>query len=215
MRVLVAIRFGIEREALTCLLESEQGCECFQVAEWAGLEVAAVESAPDILLMEYEFCGGSARNALLVEERLEWCLERFSGLRVIVLDTSFCGGDLTWTKLRAVGVQGYVSKSVTASKLISCLSKVFAGGEYVCLGNVDDLVARESDVDKATSLSRRQKDVLVLIANGLSTKQMALKLERSVKTIESHRAKLMERLDIHDVPGLVKFAIRVGLVPIN
>ena len=62
------------------------------------------------------------------------------------------------------------------------------------------------------SITPRQREVLKLIAEGLGTKSMAFRLGVSVKTVETHRAQLMERLDIHDVPGLVRFAVRSGLV---
>ena len=69
--------------------------------------------------------------------------------------------------------------------------------------------AEESPVDKLTA---RQTQVLRLIAEGKTTKQVALELNISVKTVETHRSHLMDRLDIHDIAGLVRFAIRVGLV---
>ncbi len=61
-------------------------------------------------------------------------------------------------------------------------------------------------------MTARQREILQLIAEGQSTKEIAGILDVSVKTVETHRARLMERLDIHDVPGLVRFAIRSGLV---
>jgi DNA-binding NarL/FixJ family response regulator len=64
-------------------------------------------------------------------------------------------------------------------------------------------------------LSMRQREILQLIAEGQTTKDIAQRLNLSVKTIETHRSQLMERLDIHDVPGLVRFAMRVGLIQLN
>lgn len=62
------------------------------------------------------------------------------------------------------------------------------------------------------SLSRRQRQVLQLLATGLSTREIALGLHLSIKTVETHRAQLMSRLDIHDLAGLVRYAVRVGIV---
>lgn len=62
------------------------------------------------------------------------------------------------------------------------------------------------------SLSRRQRQVLHLLATGCSTREIALGLDLSIKTVETHRAQLMSRLDIHDLPGLVRYAVRVGIV---
>jgi DNA-binding NarL/FixJ family response regulator len=62
-------------------------------------------------------------------------------------------------------------------------------------------------------LTPRQRQILQLVAEGLGTRQIAERLFLSVKTVETHRAQIMQRLDIHDVPGLVRFAIRHGLLP--
>jgi DNA-binding NarL/FixJ family response regulator len=62
------------------------------------------------------------------------------------------------------------------------------------------------------SLSRRQRQVLQLLASGRSTREIALELHLSIKTVETHRAQLMSRLDIHDLAGLVRYAVRVGIV---
>ncbi|MDE2514095.1 MAG: response regulator transcription factor, partial [Alphaproteobacteria bacterium] len=70
----------------------------------------------------------------------------------------------------------------------------------------------EGEINSLDLLTPRQREILQLIAEGKSSKQIAQLLEASVKTIESHRASLMERLDIHDVAGLVRYAIRHGLV---
>ena len=64
-------------------------------------------------------------------------------------------------------------------------------------------------------LSPRQREILQLIAEGRTTKEMAFLLNVSAKTVETHRSQLMERLDIHDVPGLVRYAIRQGLVSVE
>ena len=70
----------------------------------------------------------------------------------------------------------------------------------------------EAQTGPLARLTGRQREILQLIAEGCSTKQIAQRLDLSVKTVETHRAQLMERLDIHDVPGLVRLAIRTGLV---
>ena len=65
------------------------------------------------------------------------------------------------------------------------------------------------------SLTPRQREILQLIAKGQNTKQIALSLNISVKTVETHRAQLMDRLQIHDIPGLVRYAIRNGLISLE
>jgi DNA-binding NarL/FixJ family response regulator len=69
-----------------------------------------------------------------------------------------------------------------------------------------------SDRAHAEQLTPRQREVLQMIAEGLSTKEIAYRMGVSVKTVETHRTQLMERLEIHDVAGLVRYAIRIGLI---
>ena len=81
--------------------------------------------------------------------------------------------------------------------------------EYVVHGFLHE---EEAEPDPIEGLTTRQREILQLIAEGRSTKEIAAILDVGIKTIETHRARLMDRLDIHDVPGLVRFAIRSGLV---
>jgi DNA-binding NarL/FixJ family response regulator len=67
--------------------------------------------------------------------------------------------------------------------------------------------------DPLAGITNRQREILQMVAEGKSTKEIATVLDVSIKTVETHRARLMERLDIHDVAGLVRFAIRAGLIP--
>ena len=83
---------------------------------------------------------------------------------------------------------------------------------YVVDGFLRDTGEEPQPLDE---LTERQREILQLIAEGRSTKEIASILDVSIKTVETHRARLMERLDIHDVPGLVRFAIRTGLVSPN
>jgi DNA-binding NarL/FixJ family response regulator len=115
------------------------------------------------------------------------------------------------------GVAGYLLKGAAVAELPMAVKAVMAGETYltprvsrhVVHGFLHDEV---SDREPLEELTQRQREILQLIAEGRSTKEIAGILDVSVKTIETHRARLMERLDIHDVPGLVRFAIRSGLV---
>ena len=77
---------------------------------------------------------------------------------------------------------------------------------------VGELRGQSAAMKSLESLTPRQREILQLIAEGQSTKQMAVRLNISVKTVETHRAHLMDRLEIHNIPGLVRFAIRSGLI---
>ena len=118
------------------------------------------------------------------------------------------------------GVAGYLLKGAAVNELPLALQSVMRGETYLTPKVSQSVVQgflREGPVehDEPTAqegLTRRQREILQLIAEGKSTKEIASILDVSVKTVETHRMRLMDRLGIHDVPGLVRFAIRAGIV---
>lgn len=113
------------------------------------------------------------------------------------------------------GVHGYVIKSQTASDLVRAVKEVSANRVYLSPA-ISQLVVEAYRHKSASSemdpLTLREREVLQLIAEGHKTKQVALKLGISVKTAESHRTRIMTKLDIHETAGLVRYAIRRGLI---
>ena len=121
------------------------------------------------------------------------------------------------------GVAGYVLKESCADELPVLLRAVMSGETYLSpavsktlVGALKTKLAGGAAPDAAGAaggvLTPRQREILQLVAEGKSTKEIAAKLDLSVKTVETHRAQIMDRLDIHDVAGLVRYAIRLGLV---
>jgi DNA-binding NarL/FixJ family response regulator len=118
----------------------------------------------------------------------------------------------------AAGALGYLNKDAAFDELSAAIEQVCAGRRYLCRAIDDDVVRQlERRVGSSATgidvLTSRQRQILQMIAEGQGTRQIAERLSLSVKTVETHRAQLMQRLDIHDVPGLVRFAIRHGLLP--
>jgi DNA-binding NarL/FixJ family response regulator len=120
-----------------------------------------------------------------------------------------------------LGVAGYVLKESCADELPVLLRAVTNGETYLSPGVSKTLVGAlkhklaggaAPEPSAAGVLTPRQREILQLVAEGKSTKDIANALELSVKTVETHRAQIMDRLDIHDVAGLVRYAIRLGLV---
>jgi len=117
--------------------------------------------------------------------------------------------------LRA-GAVGYLLKTVSPAELQLAIKAVSRGETFLSSAvskSLADYAFKHGG--KPSSLARltlRQREVLQLLAEGNRSKEMAKKLDLSVKTIEMHRTQLMEALDIHDIPGLVRYAIRVGLI---
>jgi DNA-binding NarL/FixJ family response regulator len=121
--------------------------------------------------------------------------------------------------LRAIraGAAGYLLKNSEPEELVRAVRQVSRGEMYlsppVSRYVVQDYVRRVApEADPLHRLTPRQREVLQLMAEGHTTKAIATKLEVSVKTVETHRAQLMDRLEIHDLPGLVRFAVRHGLI---
>ena len=121
--------------------------------------------------------------------------------------------------LRA-GAAGYLLKDANRNELESAIKSVYRGDTYLTPSMAKfavDAYCRkgEAHTGPLARLTGRQREILQLIAEGCSTKQIAQRLDLSVKTVETHRAQLMERLDIHDVPGLVRLALRTRLVHLD
>jgi DNA-binding NarL/FixJ family response regulator len=115
------------------------------------------------------------------------------------------------------GAAGYMLKDAATAELELAVSSVREGKTYlspsISRSAIDSYLERMGDVvSPLEQLTSRQREILQLIGEGKNTKQIAFNLEISIKTVESHRLQLMERLRIHDVAGLVRFAIRTGLV---
>lgn len=117
------------------------------------------------------------------------------------------------------GASGYILKNMAPNELEQAIHKVVSGGQYLspAISDVlnESVPANGGDQDGISSLTTRQQEILRLLAEGLSTRDMAALLAISAKTVETHRSQLMQKLDIYDVPGLVKYAIRHGLVSID
>jgi DNA-binding NarL/FixJ family response regulator len=115
------------------------------------------------------------------------------------------------------GAAGYLLKDAAPLELDQALAAVLRGETYlspaVSRGVLNDYVQRlRSEESPAAQLTPRQREVLQLVAQGLSTKEIARRLDLSVKTVDTHRTQMMKQLDIHEVAGLVRYAMRVGLI---
>jgi DNA-binding NarL/FixJ family response regulator len=210
LRVLLAEDHTLVRAGIRALLESLQGVEV--VAEAAdGREALrlAQAHAPDILLMDITMkeMNGLEAAARLAKER--------SSTRVIIL--SMHADQVYVRQALQAGAAGYLLKGADVAELELALKAVTRGDTYLSPSVSKDVVGgllsgKAPAASPLDELTPRQRETLQLIAEGKTTKEIASRLNLSIKTVETHRAQLMERLDIHDVAGLVKFAIRVGLV---
>jgi len=170
------------------------------------------ELQPDLVLMDIAMPG---LNGLEATARI--CKE-IPKVRVIIL-SMYANEEYVREAIEA-GAAGYLVKKSAAVELEQAITAV-AGGENYFSPLVSATVIKNRggrlSADRALieRLTPRQREILQLIAERHATKEIAVILNISVKTVETHRAQLMQRLNIHDVPGLVRFAIRAGLVSLE
>ena len=209
IRVVLADDHNIVRAGLRALLEGLPDVEV--VAESAdGRDAVAAVAAhrPDIALIDIAMPG---LNGLEAAARIA---RDTPATRVVIL--SMHAGESYVAQALRVGVAGYVLKDAFSDELPVLLRSVMRGETYLSASIskvvVDRLRIRLEEGDTSPGvLTPRQREILQLLAESKSTKEIAHLLGVSVKTVETHRAQIMDRLDIHDLPGLVKYAIRAGL----
>jgi DNA-binding NarL/FixJ family response regulator len=116
------------------------------------------------------------------------------------------------------GARGYLLKENAGSEIVDAVRAVHAGKRYFCEKVTDILakhVARRNNPNPIDSLSQREREILQLVAEGSSSIEIAGKLSLSPKTVDTYRSRLMQKLEIHDVAGLVKFSILHGLTTLD
>ena len=209
-RVLLVDDHVLVRAGIRSLLEKIATVE---VSGEAGngreaLEIIAREPQ-DIVLMDIAM---KDMNGLETTSRIT---KEFPNIKVLIL-SMLAKEDFVAQALRS-GAKGYLLKDAATEELEKAIQTVMAGGTYLSssvskmMGN-RVLSSDENGQSPLDHLTPRQREILQLIAEGKSTKEIAYLLKVSAKTVETHRSLLMDRLEIHDVPGLVRYAIRIGLV---
>ncbi len=210
IRVLLADDHTLVRAGIRTLLETIDGVEV--VAECDdGLEALELidRHRPEIALLDI---GMPRLNGLEVARQAS----RASPKTKIVILSMYDDKIHVRQAMRA-GVVGYLLKGAAVAELPLAVHAVMSGQTYltpkVSRHVVSGFLHEEADEhDEIEGLTQRQREILQMIAEGRSMKEIAGALDVSVKTVETHRARLMERLDIHDVAGLVRLAIRAGLI---
>ena len=211
IRVILADDHTLVRAGIRALLEKLPKVEVVGEAG-DGREVLNLvkRHQPDVVLMDITMPG---LNGLEAADRLA---KEFPDVRVIIL-SMHNNEEYYWRALKA-GAAGYLLKKAATAELATALQQVVAGEIYLSQEISVRLVKkfplrgiadRKSPLEQLTG---RQREILQLIAEGQNTKGIADLLKLSPKTVEYHRMKLMNCLNVHDVPGLVRFALRVGLI---
>ena len=209
IRVLLADDHALVRAGMRSLLNAMTLVRV--VGEAASGEEAlelALRERPDVVLMDIAMKGMSGLDAAA---RIR---ERHQDVRVVIL--SMHAGEEYVLKAMRAGAAGYLLKDAATGELELALRSVMRGESWfspaVSRQVVEGSVQRMGGEAPADVLTARQREVLALVAAGRSTKEIAYDLKLSVKTVETHRAQIMERLGIRDVAGLVRYALRTGLI---
>jgi DNA-binding NarL/FixJ family response regulator len=209
-RVLLADDHTLVRAGLRKLLESMPELTVVgEAADGLALLALAEQLQPDLVLMDIAMPG---LNGLEATARL---VKAQAGIRVLIL-SMHQNEEYVRQALRH-GAVAYLLKDAAPVELELAIQAVQRGEIYlspaVSRGVVSDYVQRLRGEDSpAVLLTPRQREVLQLIAEGHSSKEIARRLHLSVKTVETHRSQLMKQLDIHEVTGLVRYALRAGLI---
>lgn len=213
IQVILADDHQLVRAGLRALLESFDDVQVLAECSDGHDTLTQVEQLrPDVLLLDITMPG---LNGLEVARRVP----KLSSTTQVLVLSMHAGPEYVAQALRA-GVAGYLIKDSAVDELRVALNALVAGRPYlspaisqtVLHGFLRTGKAPAEASDTLDKLTARQREILQLVAEGHGTRDIAERLGLSVKTVESHRSQLMDRLDIHDVPGLVRFAIRIGLV---
>jgi DNA-binding NarL/FixJ family response regulator len=210
LRVVIVEDHALVRAGMRALLQKIEGVEVVSDVGDGWEAVKSVQTdAPDLVLMDIAMPGLNGLDATL---RI---VKESPNTRVILL--SMHANEEYFQQALEVGASGYLLKGAELAELELALRAVARGETYLTPAVAKYAIKAYREKSEGPSgplmkLSMRQREILQLIAEGQTTKDIAQRLNLSVKTVETHRSQLMERLDIHDVPGLVRFAMRVGLI---
>lgn len=206
-RILIVDDHRLFRQGLFALLgETPEWTVVAEAGDGAEAIRAAEETRPDVAVLDVEMPGVSG-----VEAARE--IRRVSPATRIVALTMY-GDPHYQEQMRAAGATAYVLKNEAIGDLVDAIRAVLAGRSFTSpsLSDPGAVAAGRSARLDHEELSAREREVLRMLAEGHRTKEIAHALGISPKTVETYRARLMTKLDIDDVPGLVRFAIRAGIV---
>lgn len=210
IRIALVDDHALMRAGIRALLEKLPGIEVVGEAN-NGREALELikKKGPNVILLDISMTelGGL--------EALPRIVKDFPAVKVLIL-SAFANEEFVLRALRS-GAAGYMLKDAAAEELELAIKAVANDKTY--LGPSISRTVVESYLERTTGeqglteqLTARQREILQLIAEGKNTKEIASTLNISAKTVDAHRLQLMARLDIHDVPGLVRYAIRSGLI---
>lgn len=210
IHVLLADDHDLVRAGLRSLLEKMPGIDVVGEAGNGREALRQIEAlAPQVVLMDVMM---PELNGL---EATAWAAHQFPNTRIIILSMN-SGQEFVLQALQS-GAAGYLLKNIHPAELELAIKAVARGETYfsstISPQTIDTCLSNHAGPKSSLQkLTHRQHEVLQLIAEGNSTKLIACKLGISAKTVETHRADLMDALSIYDIAGLTRYAVRMGLI---
>ena len=208
--VLIVDDHAVVRDGLRAILESETGIEVIGIAI-NGREAVqeTTRLKPDVVLMDIAM---PELNGIEAAAQIRDACETTS---VIIL-SMYATSEHVFRAIQA-GVQGYLVKESAGAEVVNAVRRVHDGERYLSR-NISDAVIeayvkQHQAKSPLESLSPREREILQLVVEGLSSNSIALRLELSPKTVETYRGRLMQKLDVDNLPALVRFALQHGLTP--
>jgi DNA-binding NarL/FixJ family response regulator len=210
IRILITDDHALVRAGIRALVQNAAGIEVVAEASDGREALILIRSHhPDVVTLDISMPG---LNGLEAAARIA---RDFPDVRILIV-SAHANEEYVCQALRS-GASGYLLKDAGAAELDLAVKALAKGEMYlspaISKHVISDYVRRVGgEKGPLEMLTPRQREILQLIAEGNTTKEIAKKLHISIKTVETHRMQLMDRLDIHDIAGLVRYAVRVGLV---
>lgn len=211
IKVLLVDDHKILRDGLTAILNSEDDISIVaKAANGSESIVMAREHSPDVVVMDLSLpdMGGMEAIRLILAES--------PGINVLVL-SMLLDHVCVFDSLEA-GAKGYMAKYCAAEELVAAIRAVYAGKPYFC-AEVQEILMQKfkhenSEGKVVKTLTKREREILKLIASGLNTKEIAFDLKISTKMVEVHRSNIKKKLGVVSVAQLTTYAVRVGLITV-
>jgi DNA-binding NarL/FixJ family response regulator len=212
IRVALVDDHQLVRDGIKALLKSTQDIDVVGEASNGREAIELMGKLEiDVLIMDIAMSG---LNGIDASQRI---VDRFPDARIIML-SMYDSEEYVVRSMRS-GARGYLVKNMAPVELELAIRKVASGGVYLSpeIGDTMrlQLLRKTSDSESIDILSSRQREILQAIAEGRTTREIADLLSISPKTVETHRSQLMQKLEIRDVPGLVRYAIRHGPISVD
>mgnify|MGYP001608390847 FL=1 len=212
IRILIADDHAIVAEGLEYVIAAHSDFEGGgRAADGREALQRALELEPDIVVMDMAMPG---MNGIEATRAIH---DRIPGARVIML-SMYTNPEYVYRALEA-GASGFIVKRSAAREVVDAIRAVHAGRHFfnaqIAESVIDRYVGKTAPKDPLETLSARERQVLQLLAEGKSAADIAAVLDISPRTVETYRARMFEKLDIHDLPSLVRFAIQHGVTPLE